>query len=132
MKIKLINSLTNYAELTEKSQNVFVDFKENRVRKIFYIKEEEYKIPLEWFGDNLMNCSGFRRWKKTLKTARVVPTLKKLPNQKIFYEEHCFQEKIQSSFLYKRERVPTEEEVVYFIDISALDPSLKLHSNNKI
>ena len=69
-KVKLINSLTNYANLREISANVWVDLKENRVRKIFYINQEDYQIPLEWFSDNLMSASSFRSWKKTLKEVK--------------------------------------------------------------
>ena len=35
MKLKLINSLTNFANLEETSKNVFVNRKENRVRKFY-------------------------------------------------------------------------------------------------
>ena len=35
MKVKLMNSMTNFANLTEQSKNVYVDLKENRVRKVF-------------------------------------------------------------------------------------------------
>ena len=41
-----MNSLTNYANLTESAKGVHVDLKDNRVRKVFEVKEEEYKIPL--------------------------------------------------------------------------------------
>lgn len=71
-KIKLINSLTNYANLRESSRNVWMDLKENRVRKVFEIKEEDYQIPLEWYCDNLMSSSSFRSWKKTLKEVRTL------------------------------------------------------------
>ena len=70
--MKLINSLTNYANLREVSSNVWIDMKDNRVRKIFYVNEEDYRIPLEWFSDNLMFSSSFSTWKKTLREVKTL------------------------------------------------------------
>ena len=65
---------------------MYVDLKDNRVRKVFEIKEEEYKIPLEWFGDNLMTSSGFRNWKRTLREVRTLGDAREAQGEKTFYE----------------------------------------------
>jgi hypothetical protein len=54
------------------------------------IKEEDYKIPLEWFSDNLMSSSSFRRWKKTLKDVKTLRSREGESNWAIFYEDHEF------------------------------------------
>jgi hypothetical protein len=86
MKVKLINTLTNFASLEAVDKNTYIDLKDNRVRRVFEIKEDDYRIPLEWFSDNLMSCSSFRRWKKTLNQVKSLQPPKRQPNQKLFFE----------------------------------------------
>ena len=54
---------------------MFQDEQNNRVRKVFEIREDEDKIPFEWFSDNMMSASSFPTWKKTLKDVKTLTSI---------------------------------------------------------
>lgn len=55
----------------ELRENVLVDLKEGRMRKIYELGVEDQPLPFQWLKDNFFTPSCFKRWKKSLLKANL-------------------------------------------------------------